>query len=503
MIGDRYFLPYQVAWIQDRSRFKLAEKSRRVGLTYAQSYEDVRDAAEGGGVDVWFSSADESAAKEYIHYCGQWARILNIGARELGEVVIDKDDDIKALVVELANGRRIHGLSSNPKAFRSKGGKLVLDEFAFHADQEGMWRAARPIITWGYPVRIISTLNGRGNLYYRLLDEAKKAASEGRKPLWSLHTIPITRAVDEGLADKISGRELNDQERANWMEAERQSCGSEDVWQQEYLCQPLDSSTAWLSYDLITRAEHPDAGDPEKYLGGDVYVGYDIARRRDLPIVWVCERMGDVLWTREVITMRGATFAAQMDAVRGVFDRYKVRRLCADQSGMGEPIVEELKRRHGAYLVEGVLFTGPVKHELATTTRQAFEDARVRMPGSPVLRDAHHAVRCVVTAAGNPRFDAERTDAGHADEFWAHALAIHAAGMRRQPAAGETIGSDGSEYAPEHYGPAERPGVFGRLRRSLSLWGRPSRGDDTEEGSRARQGTPGHALDTIEAEEDA
>ena len=39
-------------------------------------------------------------------------------------------------------------------------------------------------------------------------------------------------------------------------------------------------------------------------------------------------------------------------------------------------------------------------------------------------------------AAGNPRFDAERTEAGHADEFWAHALALHAAeqpGARWKP----------------------------------------------------------------------
>jgi len=28
--------------------------------------------------------------------------------------------------------------------------------------------------------------------------------------------------------------------------------------------------------------------------------------------------------------------------------------------------------------------------------------------------------------AGNPRFDADRSEVGHADHFWAHMLAIHA-----------------------------------------------------------------------------
>jgi phage FluMu gp28-like protein len=126
-----YFLPYQVNYLQDQSRFKEVKKSRRTGFTYVQSYEDTRDAArQNNPLDVWFSSADESAAKEYILYVAQWARILNIAAQDLGETVISKNDDIKALTVQFATGRRINALSSNPKAFRSKGGKLVLDEFA-------------------------------------------------------------------------------------------------------------------------------------------------------------------------------------------------------------------------------------------------------------------------------------------------------------------------------------------------------------------------------------
>ena len=86
-----YFLPYQVKWINDDSRFKIVEKSRRVGMTYAQSYEDVRDAAKADGMDVWFSSADESAAAEYILYCQQWAKLFDAAAEYLGEVVIDSD----------------------------------------------------------------------------------------------------------------------------------------------------------------------------------------------------------------------------------------------------------------------------------------------------------------------------------------------------------------------------------------------------------------------------
>ena len=71
-VENPYFLPYQRRWLADRSRMKIWEKSRRIGATYAQSYEDVRDCVENPATNVWFSSADESAAREYIALCERW-----------------------------------------------------------------------------------------------------------------------------------------------------------------------------------------------------------------------------------------------------------------------------------------------------------------------------------------------------------------------------------------------------------------------------------------------
>ena len=79
-----YFLPYQVAWLNDPARLKIWEKSRRSSATDVQA--DVRDCAKKGGCDVWFTSADQATSKEYIRYCADWARILNAVAKDMGEV---------------------------------------------------------------------------------------------------------------------------------------------------------------------------------------------------------------------------------------------------------------------------------------------------------------------------------------------------------------------------------------------------------------------------------
>ena len=153
-----------------------------------------------------------------------------------------------------------------------------------------------------------------------------------------------------------------------------------DAWAQEYELQWLDEASAWLSYDLINTVEHERAGIAQNYAGGPCYVGVDIGRRHDLFVIWVLEEVGDVLWTREIITRRGASFAEQDGLLDDVFRRYRVLRCCMDQTGMGEKPVEDARRRHGSGRVEGVLFTSSSKLALATVGKQAFEDRRLRIP---------------------------------------------------------------------------------------------------------------------------
>ena len=109
-MSNKYFLPYQMRWLDDNSKIKIWEKSRRIGATYVQSFEDVSDCINKKVPAVWFSSADESAAKEYIDYCEKWVKFFHAVAQSRGEVVIDSDKDIKALVIEFKNGTKYGNL---------------------------------------------------------------------------------------------------------------------------------------------------------------------------------------------------------------------------------------------------------------------------------------------------------------------------------------------------------------------------------------------------------
>lgn len=424
---SKYFLPYQVRWLKDKSKIKISEKSRRIGMTYVQSYEDVEDCVTKAVPAVWFTSADITAAKEYIQYCKNWAKIFNVAAKFLGELVIDEQKGVKVLVLEFQNGTRINALSSNPSQFRSKGGKIVIDEYAFHKDQAQLWKAARPCITWGFPLRILSTHNGKNCKYFQFVDDVKRG-----KKNWSLHTTTIFTAVEEGLADKILGRNLTKEERQAWIDEERANAGDEATWLEEYCCEPVDEQTAFLTYDMISTCEMDNILRPLAETEGDLYVGMDVARKKHFSVIWVLEKLGTVKYTRAKIELQKMMFKQQREMLYSILEHPKIRRACIDSTGLGMQLAEEAQTAFGKYRVEAVTFNGSVKEEMAYQLLTAFEDREIKIPYEQALREDLHSVRKLVTTSGSIRFDVEASETdGHADRFWALALANHAASSNK------------------------------------------------------------------------
>lgn len=419
---NNYFLPYQLRWLKDNSKIKIWEKSRRIGATYVQSYEDVRDCIDKKVPAVWFSSADESAAKEYISYCEQWVKLFHVAAKSLGEIILDSDKNIKALVIEFKNGTKIHALSSNPKGFRSKGGKIVLDEFAFHNNPEELWKAARPCITWGYPLRILSTHNGQNCLYYRFIDQVNNGELS-----WSLHKTPIQLAVSEGLVDKIYQRKTTAKEREEWLNNEKENCFDEYTWLQEYCCIAVDEASAFLPYDLITSCEMNNILKPLDEIQHDFYVGVDVGRKKDLTVIWVLEKIENIKYTRAVIELSKMSFQKQEEILHEILAHKLFRRDCQDDTGIGMQMAENAQVKFGKFRVEGVTFTNRVKEDLAYRLRTELENKTVFIPSRHEIREDLHSIRRITTSANNIRFDADRSENGHADRFWALALALHAA----------------------------------------------------------------------------
>ena len=426
------FLPYQRAWIEDQSRFKIGMFSRQTGKTFSTGGECVDDCYTAWMEDrrarwVILSRGERQAAEMMVEVIRPFTRayyeVYNTLVKggeprfEEGEFRAPQergpDAVYKALEVIYPNGSRITAVSANPDTARGFSANVILDEFAFHAKSRDIWAALFPVISKsGLRLRVISTPNGKGNKFFDLMT--------AEDTVWSRHVVDIYEAVRQGLDRNID--EL------------RRGMADEDAWAQEYELKWLDEASAWLDYDLISGVEHPAAGLPGLYRGGLCYVGVDIAARNDLFVIWVLELVGDVLWTREIITRRRASFAEQDELLAGVMQRYRVVRARMDQTGMGEKPVEDAKRRHGEIRVEGVLFSAAAKLDMATALKERAQDRRMRIPaGDPVLRADLHSIKSQVGVTGTRRLIADGDTDGHADRFWAGALAVSAAQDEYQP----------------------------------------------------------------------
>lgn len=463
-----HLYPYQRRWLEDRSRFKVGMFARQTGKTFTSCLEIVDDCLQAetrGERTRWvILSRGERQAKEamesYIKpFCKAYYTLYKAVLKKEPEFTESQwqgeEARYTALEVLFPNGSRITALPASPDTARGFSANVLLDEFAFHADSRKIWAALFPVISAPqFKLRVVSTPNGKGNLFHQLITQSD--------PTWSKHVVDIHQAVRDGLDRDI--------------EELRAAIGDEDAWRQEFELEWLDEASAWLPYDLIDTAEHREAGDPARYGGGPCFVGVDIGARRDLFVIWVMELVGDVYWVRQVIAARGISFREQASLLDGVMSSYRVVRVCMDQTGMGEQPVEEAKRRHGSVRVEGVLFTSSTKLTLATAGKQLFEDRRIRIPvGDAALRQDLHRLKKITSPTGAPRFVAESDGAGHADRTWACFLAANAASTPKveiefqacgevRPNAFVTAGSLGMHHGSAYRDPGCRPFIEGMRR---------------------------------------
>ena len=435
------FYPYQRAWLEDDSRFKIGMFSRQTGKTFTTGGEVVDDCIkaeiDGRRVRWVILSRGERQAAEMMDevikpltraFYATFKHLLKGGEAQFVETTWTGDEaTYKALEVRFPGGSRITALPANPDTARGFSANVVLDEFAFHQNSRAIWAALFPVISkGGQKLRVISTPNGKGNKFYELM-----TADDG---VWSRHVVDIYDAVAQGCPRDID--EL------------RSGMADEDAWAQEYELKWMDAATAWLDYDLISSCEASGAGDPAGYQGGPCYVGVDIAARNDLFVIWVVEEVGDVLITREIVAKKRVSFAVQDQLLDEVVARYRVVRIGMDQTGMGEKPVEDAKGRYGEDRVAGVIFGAGNKLDMATRLKERFQDRRIRIPeGDTILRADLHAISSRTGPTGIRRLVADGESDGHADRFWAAALAVTVAADDDEAFGYEALRTARSRYA--------------------------------------------------------
>ena len=218
----RHFMPHQVAWIQgeklihrqNKQVVALAEKSVRIGWTYADAFKNVRKRLWFKGRDYLFATKDYPSALEYVRQCYKFADIFNLtraivshGEENLSLSRMDEQgrpsaftEEVKIGVIKFDNGSRIIAFSANPQAMSVYGGDVGLDEFAKHPNARLLWETAQARVTWNYDPAIWSSHDGEDTPFNEFAQEARAAVKAGQAhaPL-GVVAAGVSPAVEPGI----------------------------------------------------------------------------------------------------------------------------------------------------------------------------------------------------------------------------------------------------------------------------------------------------------------
>lgn len=339
---------------------------------------------------------------------------------------------------------RIKVLAANPRTARGFSGDLILDEFAFHENSRAIWEAAEPIMSSNpdFLCRIASTGNGKYNMFYQMVTSGSFPVSRiTRTDAWH----KSMKIYDPNTHEPITPEQA------------RSKALDKRAYDQNYECKFNDENTTLLTHELISSAERADVGQifEQDWTGaaqdilfdckGDLYVGVDVGRRRDLTVMTVMEKLGNMFFARVILRCENMRLPQQQERLGFLCRMPKFRRAAIDMTGIGLGLVEYSQDAFGASRIQGINFsttvpvtkriaqegrkreTVRVTEAMATELLQTYEDRRIQHPADVQLRDDLRKPEKVVSPGGRVSIAATRDEAGHADHFWSFALAVEAA----------------------------------------------------------------------------
>lgn len=278
---------------------------------------------------------------------------------------------------------------------------------------------------------IVSTHRGAHNFFNKLVQEARYG--ENKKRI-SLHRVSLQDALDDGflwtLQQKLpEGDERQEMDEAAYFDYVKDQCADEESFLQEYMCEPADESSVFITSDLYDGVTYGLSENWQKPLSEceDLYVGIDVGHKHDRTTCWVWEKVGNIYFQRLLKVLQNMKFSAQEEEIYPILAMPNMRRCCVDSTGIGAQFAERMQERFGKYRIEAVAFTNAVKANMAYKLRAAFEDRNIRIADDKDTRADFRSIKKEVTSSGAVRFDAERTEVlGHGDRFWGAALGYYA-----------------------------------------------------------------------------
>lgn len=451
---------WQDDFIRNRNRYISLLKSRQTGFSFVVAIKGLVKALDPARTQYTkqFVSYNEEDAQEKIRYARQFYD--SIPNRYKKKLVHQTATMLEFEDVGSKTTSRLISLPCRPP--RGKNGDVCLDEFAIYLPRlsKEIYTAASFCTLRRGCIEVGSTPLGTIGKFYEI------CTSRESYPNFDRYFIPwwYAKVMCKDVRGAVQfAKDMETAERVERFGTDRlislfQNSTLED-FQQECECVFIDSSASYISLELIyantpgRREEDIPANiekdedyfaakrdveihcfkdadelilnySPEKY-GSPLFMGLDIGRTSDATVFYIIGVINGK--KRSVLRheMRNADFDAQTAVLNKLMENLPIYRCCIDDGGIGRNLAENAHKRYGER-AELYHFDLQSKEILAMGVRTGLERREYELDNDRDFHAQIHSIKRTPSSGGSFRYDAERNEKGHADSFWAWALASYA-----------------------------------------------------------------------------
>ncbi len=338
--------PFQIRFLQDRSRRRLIVKARQIGMSQAVALEAAHKAAHVPDSTILLVSRNEKLAANLLGYCS--TAIAGI-RDEVPELVRQSQSEL-----QFTNGSRILSLPANQSTGRGfAAGDAYLDEYAFQLYAEDIYNAISPALSHGGRLTVLSSPNGRANHFFQLW-----AGIEGGD--WSRHEIKWTECPPYDEA---------------WY-AEMRPQFTAQRWASEFDCDFTASGQAVFRDEDIRRCADGWEGLQAAESGHHYITAWDIGRRADATVGVTLDVTVEPWQLVAYERLLGVPYPAIQRRIEQRHHDYPGEHWI-ESNGVGDPVMENLN----------------VNVEPFTTTRKSKADAITALALSHEQSKLKHGVK--------------------------------------------------------------------------------------------------------------
>ena len=417
-----WLFPWQVDWMLDQSRWKIALKSRQIGWTEISAFEALMHAIRMPNHLCFLVSTKVANARRQIldRIKSRWLPILQTDP----DISVKLDGvEVYKNYIELPNGSKIIATAHDPTRLRGNtDASYWFDEFAFWQSRihealvDAVWPQIEARQNRHSVLRIFSTpWTMHGNLFWQIWSNAP-----GHHVSFSRHKVDVYEAIRRGLPFDL------DAARAKY---------PRDKFAREYECEFLKIGERYFDrVDLLDRSYENGLDD----LDGDLFMGVDLGKTNDFTSVVLLRDVAGHMVVGPVYMMRSVSFSEQGRVIDDLINRHDPAEVHVDTTAHQSFVDDHWDGQEGILGKHGnrerkVDNTMALKNhvengEISFAYDEAFlySDGAFERVQTRFLLDDLAKVKQTETPSGKQRFEVPRDDTGHGDSYSALELALNA-----------------------------------------------------------------------------